>query len=158
MIAAAQVISTLYPWLGARLSSCLEPMMEDLSVCMNGYSSRRDPDMLRKEIDSRLFQALRFFTRGTFLTETPDGTWVRIRTDDIAAMADELMTLVFEDFPTDDYHLRLLQQDALASGGLSALRALYTRFAPLQTAQELSAIAQVIRSCHPPFRWREWLD
>ena len=71
---------------------------------------------------------------------------------------DDLMLLVFEKFPADQHHLLLLREYSLRKPSLSALRVLYTRFASLQTRQELDAIASVARSCHPAFRLRGWLD
>ena len=158
MIATAQVMSTLQPWISARLLGQMAPLAEEIALKMNAYSSRHLPEGLRDEIDSMLFQALRYYTRGTMLSELPDGTWIRIQIDDIAMMTDEVMLLIFQQFPLDGYHLSLLQDYSMRCASLSALRVLYTRFSSLQSPQELNAIASVIRSCHPSFRWREWLD
>ncbi|MBQ4074360.1 MAG: hypothetical protein IJD39_04070 [Clostridia bacterium] len=157
MIATAQVMAALQPWLGARLSHWMAPLMEEMALKMNAYSTRNDPKALRDELDSMLFQALRHFTRGTMLAEISDGSWVRIQIEDIAMMADELMLLIFDQFSVDSHHLLLLRDYSMGCASLSALRVLYTRFAPLQSEQELQAIAGVIRACHPAFRWRQWL-
>lgn len=157
MIATSQVMAALQPWLGPRLAAWMAPLMEEMAVKMNGYSSRKKPDVLRDELDSLLFQALRHFTRGTMLAEISDGSWIRIQVEDIAMMADELMLLIFQQFPVDSHHLLLLREYSMGQASLAALKILYTHFAPLQSPDELEAIASVIRACHPAFRWREWL-
>ncbi|MBE5787375.1 MAG: hypothetical protein E7324_07525 [Clostridiales bacterium] len=158
MIATGQVMITLQPWLGVRLSRQMEGLMEDLARQMNLYSSRYDPDDLARQLDSRLFCAVRDLTKCTMLAEMEEGIWIRIQVEDFAMMADELMLLIFQQFPVDAAHFMLLQEYSMRCASLSALRVLYTRFSSLQSPQELNAIASVIRSCHPSFRWREWLD
>ena len=64
-----------------------------------------------------------------------DGTWVRVRLEDFAAMADELMLLPFLELPTDEKQLQSLRDYSIRYPSLSALRTLYTRFAPLQTRE-----------------------
>ena len=157
MITLSQVMITLQPWLDARLQCALEGEMREITVMLNAYSTRRPPEELEQALDSLLFRAIHQATRGAMLVQLPDQSRVRIRMEDIAAMADELMLLVFLEFPADANHLLFLREYSMRHAGLSALRALYTRFAPLQTEQELSAIKSVITSCYPAFRWREWI-
>ena len=157
MIAQAQVMIALQPWLGVRLSRALEPLMGEITGRLNVYSSRQAPDALAEELDSLLFRAVRQATRGTMLTQLADESWVRIRVEDFSVMADDLLLLVFSEFPVDSRHLLLLREYSMRQASLSALRALYTRFAALQTPEELRTIASVVRSCYPAFRWREWL-
>ena len=157
MIATAQVMAALQPWLGARLSGWMAPLMEEMALKMNACSPHRGMKPLRDELDSMLFQALRYYTRGTMLAEVQENQWIRIQIEDIAMMADELMLLLFDQFPADSQHLLLLREYSMSCASLSALRVLYTRFAPLQSQEELQAIRAVIRSCHPPFRWQQWL-
>lgn len=158
MIAKGQVMIALQPWLGARLSGWLEPVMDEITRRLNLYSSRQAPEALCQEMDSMLFQAIRHFTRGTMLAQLPDGTWVRIQMEDIAMMADDLMGLVFQQFPVDSAHLIILREYSLRCASLSALKALYTRYAALHSQEELRAIESVARACHPPFRWQGWLN
>lgn len=157
MIAQAQVMITLRPWLGMPLLDALTPLTEDLTIRLNGFSIRREEEDLSREMDSMLFNAVRQVTNASMLARLEDGTYVRIRLEDFAAMADELMLLAFNDFPVDAAHLAFLQDYSMRHPSLSALRALYERFAPLQSARELAAIASVARSCYPAFRWRCWL-
>ena len=158
MIAQAQVMEKLRPWLGPYLSEALWPVMGDIAVRLNGYSPRRDLAELMDDLDRLLFNAVRVATNGTLLIQLEDETWVRLRLEDFSAMADELLLLVFLDFPADDYHMRLVRDFSIRRASLSALRALYTHFANWQSSQELRAVASVARSCYPAFRWREWLS
>lgn len=157
MISQAQVMMMLEPWLGARLTQALMPVMADIASRLNAYSPRQEIDALAKEIDSLLFRSVHQATRGQMLIQLPEGDWVRVRLEDFSVMADELLLPVFDEFPVDQAHLSLLRAYSMHHASLSALRALYTRFAYLQTDAELDAIASVAKSCYPPFRWRQWL-
>lgn len=157
MIAQSQIIATLRPWLGPYLTESLSSLMGDIAVRLNGYSIRRDMGQLTDDLDSLLFNAVRLATRGTLLIQLEDGGWVRLRLEDFSTMADELMLLVFLDFPVDEAHFQKLRDFSMHRASLSALRALYTHFSFMQTSQELRTIASVARSCYPAFRWREWL-
>ncbi len=157
MVSQAQVMIALRPWLGGPLLEALAPAVRDIAGRLNGFSIGGKQDGLAGELDSLLFRAVRDATGGSMLIALDDGTFVRARLEDFSAMADELMLLPFSELPADEAHLALLREYSLRHPSLSALRALYTRFAPLQTPQELSAIASVAKSCYPAFRWREWL-
>lgn len=158
MIAVAQVMIALRPWLGVRLSRALEPLMDEIACQLNAYSARQAPDALSARLDSLLFCAVRDATRGAMLAQLPDGSFVRIRVEDFSVMADDLMLLLFSRFPVDSAHLLLLREYSLRRDSLAALRTLYTRFSPLQTEKELETIAAVARACHPAFRLRGWLE
>ena len=158
MVSQAQVMIVLKPWLGGALLAALTPTVRDVAGRLNGFSFGGSREGLAGEIDSLLFRAVRQATGGNMLIALDDGTWVRARLEDFAAMADELMLLPFLELPVDEKHLQYLRDYSMRYPSLSALRALYTRFAPLQTREELAAIASVAKSCYPAFRWREWLQ
>ncbi len=158
MIAYSQILSTLQPWLGNELMQRMEPTLEDIHVHLLGYSTRHDPEESLEWIDRKLLMAIKQATNGRFLMQLPDDTWVRIRLDDIAAMADEVMFLLFDTFPADVWHMQFLQAFSMRRSNLSALRVLYTKMAHLQSEEELKAIRRVIRQCYPAFRWQLWLE
>lgn len=158
MIAEAQVMIALQPWLGARLLETLSPVVRDITGRLNAYSSRNTPDALQEALDSLLFFAVREATRGSMLIRLADESLVRIRVEDFFVMADDLMLLVFEELPVDQRHLLLLREYSMRKPSLAALRVLYTRFSSLQTPAELETISSVARACHPAFRLRGWLD
>ena len=157
MITQARVRQILYPWLGGPLLAALEPMTGDIAGRLNGYSIKKGADTLADGLDSLLFRAVRNATEGSMLVQLPDDTFVRVRVEDFAVMADELMLLAFQEFPNDGEHFQFLRDYSLRHASLSALRVLYTRFGSFQSAQELAAIASVAKSCYRPFRWRSWL-
>ena len=157
MVSQAQVMIALRPWLGGPLLNALTPLMGDVAARLTGLSIRGNGDDLAEELDSFLFQSVLDATGGKMLAQLDDGTYVRIRVEDFFAMADELMFLAFNEFPVDAPHFLYLREYALRHASLSALRALYTRFASMQTTEELEALANVAKSCYPEFRWREWL-
>ena len=158
MVSQAQVMIVLKPWLGGPLLEALTPAVREIAGRLNGFSIGGSRDGLAGELDSLLFCAVREATGGSMLIALEDGTFVRARLEDFSAMTDELMLLAFQDFPVDSRHLIFLQRYSMEHSSLSALRALYTRFAELQTPQELAAIASVAKKCYPAFRWREWLE
>ena len=157
MVSQAQVMIVLKPWLGGPLLEALTPAVREIAGRLNGFSIGGNQDDLAGELEGLLFRAVRVATNGKMLIALDDGTYVRSRTEDFSAMADELMLLPFMELPLDERHLQYLREYSMRHPSLSALRALYTRFAPLETREELSAIASVARSCYPAFRWREWL-
>ena len=157
MVSQAQVMIVLKPWLGGPLLEALTPTVREIAGRLNGFSFFGNQDDLAGELERVLFSAVRKATGGNMLIALEDGTWVRSRLEDFAAMADELMLLPFLELPVDEAHLQSLRDYSMHHPSLSALRALYTRFASLQTGEELSAIASVAKSCYPAFRWREWL-
>ncbi|MBQ6961837.1 MAG: hypothetical protein IJP78_12740 [Clostridia bacterium] len=158
MVSQAQVMIVLRPWLGGPLLEALAPTVREIAGRLNGFSFGDGRDGLAGELDSLLFRAVRQATGGSMLIALDDGTWVRSRLEDFAAMADELMLLPFLELPVDEEHLQSLRDYSMRYPSLSALRALYTRFASLQTREELAAIASVAQKCYPAFRWREWLQ
>lgn len=159
MIAKGQVMIALQPWIGPRLSGWLDPLLDRITHKLNLFVPRRDDASgLSMELEEMLYQAVMQLTRCTLLAELPDGTWVKMQREDFSMMADDLMGLIFEQFPVDGQHLLLLRQHSLQCASLSALRVLYTRFASLHTEEELASIAHVTRACHAPSRWRGWLS
>ena len=157
MVAQAQVMIALAPWLGEPLMAALPELPGEIAQRLSGFSMERDGETMAKSLDSLLFRAVHFATGGSMLAQMADGGFVRIRLEDFADMADEMMLLVFEEFPVDSRHFLFLRDYSMRMASLSALRVLYTRFGAFQSAQELAAIASVAKSCYRPFRWRSWL-
>ena len=156
MIAQAQVMVTLRPWLGAPLMQAVDGVIREIAGRLNGFSIHRD-DELARTLDSMLFQAVREATQGKMLIALEDGSFVRVRLEDFSAMADELMLLAFNELPVDSRHLLFLRDYSMRASSLSAIRALYERFREYETADELKALRRVARGSYPEYRWRSWL-
>jgi len=157
MVALAQVTALMQPWLGSALTGALLPAAEEIVRLLNSYTIRKDPDSLYQELDSLIFVNIHRATRGSMLVQPPEGGLVRMRLEDVAVLADETLFLALSNLPVDEKHLQAVQQYALRRDSLAALKALYLHFAPLQTEDELDAIASLVRNCYPAFRWRMWL-
>ena len=158
MISPAMVDALLQPWLGPGLCEALFPLIEEITARLCDYTGSTPPDALNAWLDSTLFRAVHAETKGKMLIPLPDGGMVRVRVEDFAVMADELMYLPFAALPVNAGSFALLQDYSMRASSLSALKVLYTRFAAMQTPEELEAIASVARNCHPAFRLRGWLD
>ena len=139
MISQAQVHQALMPWLGSPLLNALEPLTGEITGQLNGCSIQRNADTLAEELDSLLFRAVRSATEGSMLAQLPDDTFVRVQVQDFATMADDLMLLIFQDFPKDGEHLQFLREYSLRHASLSALRVLYTRFGAPRSPRGLAA-------------------
>lgn len=157
MVAISQVIVALTPWLGSDLTRRLEAETAEITHLLNAWSPRQDLADVHGRIDSLLFRAVRFHTGGTLVIPLDDGSRVRVTLEDFSAMADDAMYPLFCDLPADAEHLTVLREYSMRAPGLSALKAMYLRFAPLQTEEELNAIATFVKKCYPAFRWRGWL-
>lgn len=157
MIAEAQVIVRLTPWLGGALCRLAEEEIGRIAHWLGAWSTRQDLAELSGKIDSLLFNTVHRITRGQMQVCLDDGSWVRVRLEDFSAMADDVMDLLISGFPVDPAHLLILREYSLQHASLSALKALALRFTPLETQQEVDAICAFIRKCYPPFRWRDWL-
>lgn len=152
-------VSILRPWLGGHFIDGQERLVERISLRLSHFHPQRDNlQQIAQEIDSLLFMAVREETKGKMTLLLDQGQYMRIRVEDFATLADELLYLLMGTLPRDPNSFRLLSEYSMRSGSLSALRALYLDFQPFQTEDELRTLRRVITTCHPPFRWRGWLE
>ena len=158
MVTVSRVANTLTPWLGSKLLHEFRNECDEISRLLNLPKERADLPALSKKLAVYLYGQVKRKTDGQMVI-LPDGGYpIRMRGDDFDIIADDLLYLIFEDFPVDAVHSLLIREFSLHNPSLSALRALYCRFSSLQTAEELSAIRHTACSCYPAFRLRGWLD
>ena len=158
MVTLARVAEALRPWLGTDFITAVPDICVRAERKLSSFSEEQDDlRALSQGLDSMLYLSVRDATQGRMIVRIEDGTCVRVRVSDFPVMADDLMYLLFERFSLDARHLMLLRDYSVRYESLSAIRALYTRFANYETPQELQALARIARSCHAPFRWRAWL-
>ena len=158
MIGLERVSETLRPWLGDELIRRMPRVMTEAQRRLSAFTAGRDDlGQLAYSLEGLMYTAVRRETEASFLVTLPDGSRVRMETEDFAVIADELMWLLFEQFPTDARHLMLLRDYSLRENSLSAIRALYLRFADYETEEERKTLARVARESHPAFRWKGWL-
>ena len=158
MVSEQQVFHLLSPWLGSALLRVRPQIVTETQKRLNAFVSARDKAAdLRNSLEGYLYSAVRSVTEGDMRVLLDSGTVIKMESDDFPVLADELLYLIFDQFPTDAHHLMLLRDYSLRENSLSAIRALYLRFADYETEEERKTLARVARQSHPAFRWREWL-
>ena len=157
MVAVSQIAHILLPWTGTELLKSLYPECESIAKTLSA-SEKQDAKQVLDHITVLLFSRVRALTKGTMVVHPDGGYPVRMQTEDFAVIADDLLFFLFDAYPADEAHLQKLTVFAMENASLSALRALYTRFAHMHSREELQTIAQIARGSYPPYRLRGWLD
>ncbi len=151
--------SILRPWLGGDFLDRQDRLVERINMKLTHFNPQRDSLQQRaQELDSLMFMAVREDTKGRMILLLDSGQYMRIRVEDFAVLADELLYLLLRSLPKNDENFRLIRDYSMRQGSLSALRALYADYLPFQTEEELRVLKRLITTCHPPFRWRGWLE
>ena len=159
MVTEQQVFHLLSPWLGSALLQVRPQIVKETHRRLNAFVSARDKAAeLRDGLEGFLYSSVQSATEGDMRILLDSGSVVRMESGDFPMLADELLYLIFCQFPTDAHHLMLLRDFSLRENSLSAIRALYTRFADYETEEERQTLARVARESHPAFRWRTWLE
>lgn len=159
MTAYEKTVDILTPWLGSIFVLNHTPLMERISFRLAHFNPDKDSlQFLAQEIDSSLFMALRDATKARMLVHLDNGQHIKVRLLDFAVMADELLYPVMRDLPQNMTSFHLIRDYSIRQGSLSALRALCLDFTAFQTEEEWRTVLRVIKTCHPPFRWRSWLS
>ncbi len=159
MTATDQTIAILSPWLGGDFVGAHGQLMSRISFKLAHFNPQRDSLLaLAQDIDSQLFLAVRNETKGRMILRLDNQQHMKVRLQDFAVMTDELLYLVMSALPKNITNFRLVQDYSMRQGSLSALRALYIDFQAFQTEDEWRTVVRVIKTCHPPFRWRNWLE
>ena len=158
MIRLERVAETLRPWLGDELLLRMPRAMTEAQRRLSSFTPGRDDlGQLAHSLEGLMYTAVRKETDAAFLVTLPDGGRVRMEPDDFAVIADELMWLLFEQFPTDARHLMLIRDYSVRASSLSAIRALYERFREYETIDELKTLRRIARGSYPAYRWQSWL-
>ena len=158
MIELERIAQTLRPWLGDELVQRMPRVMTEAQRRLSTFTVGRDDlGQLAYSLEGLMYTAVRKETETTFLVPLADGSRVRMETEDFAVIADELMWLLFEQFPIDARHLMLLRDYSVQASSLSAIRALYERFREYETLDELKTLRRIARGSYPAYRWQSWL-
>lgn len=158
MTAYDQTVAILTPWLGGIFVLNHTPLMERISFKLAHFHPQRDSlQLLAQDIDSGLYMAVRDVTKGSLTLHLDSGDRIKVRLEDFAIMTDELLYLVMKSLPQNITSYHLVRDYSLRQASLAALRALYLDFQAFQTEDELRTVLRMIKTCHPPFRWRAWL-
>jgi hypothetical protein len=158
-MAPEQTASVLRPWLGSDFVAAHAPLMERISLRLSQFLPQRDSlDGTAQDLDSLLFMAVRDATGGRMLLRMDNGQYIRVKVADFTVMADELLYLLMEKLRVDGRNFLLIKDYSLHAGSLAALKALYLHYEAYQSQEEFKTIVRVIKTCHPPFRWRGWIQ
>ncbi|MHC1786074.1 MAG: hypothetical protein AB9880_03285 [Christensenellales bacterium] len=159
MATLQETAQILRPWLGSAFIAAQAAMIERVSLRLDCFQPGRDSLALTaQDIDSLLFMAVRDGTAGRMILPMDTGQLIRVKVADFAVMADELLYLLLMKLPRDEPCFRLIRDYSIRAGSLSALRALCLLYQDFQSTQEYSTVLRVIKTCHPAFRWRGWLN
>lgn len=159
MVAAEHVAVALTPWLGTAFVTQQPDTMRRAAMRLNAFRlNREEIARVAQDLDSLLFMSVRDATAGRMTLPMNTGNIIRLRVSDFAMMADELLFLLFEDITAQPGAFDAIRVYSMRASSLSSLKALCLLFAQHQTPEELDTLQRVIRSCHPQFRWRQWLN
>ena len=159
MTAYDQTAAILTPWLGSIFVLNHTPLMERISFKLAHFHPQRDSlSGLAQDMDNQLFMAVRDLTKGRMILHLDSGEHMKVRLQDFAVMADELLYPVMQGLPQNINGFHLLRDYSMRQGSLAALHALYLDFQAFQTEDEWRTVLRMIKTCHPPFRWRTWLE
>ena len=158
MVQAEEISVLLHPWLGKALL-LRSDVCEKAVALLNGFMPEAgNLESLEKSLDTLLFRTVHSMTQGDMRILLDDGRIVRVRMDDFAMMADDLLYLKMREISRMPRGYERIRSYAMSHSSLAALRALLVDLASMQSEEELAAVAQTVRSCHPPFRWQYWLQ
>lgn len=159
MTALEQTAATLRPWLGSAFVAGHAELMQRISIRLTHFVPGRDSlQGLATAMDSLLFMAVRDQTGGRMVLQLDDGKLMRVKLNDFAMMADELLYILLAALPRTAASYATLNEHAIRQGSLAALKALHLHYEAFQSEDERKLNQRIIRTCHPPFRWRGWLD
>lgn len=159
MITQEAAEEILRPWLGSDFLSRNGEISGEAASALDIFRPERGTlTYLAKQLDNLLFMAVREDTGGRMALLMDTGQLIRLRMQDFAMMADELLYPLFQSLPRTPFSQATIREYSMRSGSLSALRALYLQYRDLQSPEETDTIRRVITSCHEPHRFRHWID
>ncbi len=113
----------------------------ELNACIT-----EDPDlaMTQERLENALLSALYRRLGAAMRFRREDGVTLRLGTEDLPEMADDVMALLFAAMLPTQRRFLEVQRYAMTSGSLSALRALVTVFAAYQSQEELRLVNHIL--------------
>ena len=147
--------------LRSRLGSSLvdEPGFADpLADVLRSYASYKDTfASLASRVEDTLFNLLYDRLGPSMSVRMNDGSFRRIRTNELKDAADDVMGVLFDQLKVYSVSYQALQSYVMESGSFSAMRALYTRYGEFMIGEERRMLARIIRESRPRSEWEEWL-
>lgn len=147
----------LRPWLGSAIVNN-EPLCGELAWRLMQYAPYRQTlESLRDEVESGLITSLHRITRGTMIVMRDNGHSARLGLEDMRAMTDDAMGVVFDKLTPFSANFIKLNDYSLRVQSLSALRVLCQRYATYYTDEQLWFMKRMIRTIYPPRLYESWL-
>lgn len=150
----------LAPWLGSFTLDTSPEISEGVFTRLCSYRGGRGPSLMdvENEVESFLHLSIYRATNKTMRLWMDNGSLVEVYSSHIAQMADDVMFLLFSSLTVYTPSLQTVEDYAMRKHSLSALRALYTVFARLQTPAELSAVRRQITTLYKKEDYEYWLE
>lgn len=147
----------LTPWLGSRFVYDT-PLCEELSERLQQYAPyRQSLEDLRNQLESYLVTRLNRLSSGTMTFLSDSFQSVRLTTQDMQTLTDELMGVVFDKLTPFSANFIKINDYSLRVQSLSALRVLCCRYASFYTDEEYRFMTRMIRTIYPPRLYESWL-
>lgn len=153
-----RVARTLSPWLGRGFVAQNAELMERIAFKVTQFGRVRGSlHQAAQDVDTMLFMAVREQTGGRMVLLMDTGQHIRLRLEDFALMADEVMYLLLASLPADQQSFLMIREYSMRHGSLAALKALWLHYGAFQSEEEYRTVERIIKGSHPAFRWRQWL-
>ena len=153
-----RVARTLSPWLGGGFIAQNAALMERIAFKISQFDRRRGSlQQMAQDVDTQLFMAVREQTGGRMILLMDTGQHIRLRLEDFALMADEVMYLLMAELPVDQQTFLMIREYSMRQGSLAALKALWLHYGAFQSEAEYRTVERIIKGSHPAFRWQRWL-
>ena len=157
MVKLSDVRAALRPVLGSELVDGAE-VAEQAAHVLRSYAPYKDTfETLAEKLANTLFNALYTLLGPAMTVRLDDGALVRIHIRDLPDIADEVLYALFTGLTVYSVSYQNLQDYALRSGSLSAMRTLLESYGAFMSAEERECMGRVVRDGYPEARWSRWM-
>lgn len=157
IIRISDVRAALRPALGSEMVDGTD-VAEQAAHVLRSFAPYKDTfESLAEKLANTLFNVL-FNTLGPAMTVRRDnGDAARIHIRDLPEIADDVMYALFRGLTVYSVNYQNLQDYALRSGSLSAMRTLLESYGEFMPEEDRACMARVIREGYAKARYAAWL-
>lgn len=154
-----EVFHLLESGLGLPIILRFPELVDRLALILNGYFYQRgEAEALYAQVESTLFNQIYALTAGAMIIEDNQRRPRRLRTDDIAALADGLMEPVFARLPRSRATFESLNAFAMRHTSLPALKQLYLFFGQFASEMNREIYRRIIKENFSLEMYQDWLE
>ena len=158
MMESWHVGEALRPRFGSALAD-VPGLWDRAAALLRNYAPYRDTfSALAERLEDVLFNIVYEQLGPSMSARMDDGTVRRIRTAEFRDAADDVMGVLFDSLKVYSVTYDSLHEYCMATGSVSAMRVLYTRFGDFMPTSERRILARIIRDSRPRSWWETWLD